>query len=256
MNRLENKVAVVTGGGTGIGEAVCRRFAEEGAAVAVFERNESTGAEVANSLSAAGLQARFHRVDVSLEEEVSAAVDAVAKDFGRIDVLVNNAAIMGPKSLPHQTSLAEWRQVFAVNVDGYFLCAKHVLKHMVPARAGSIVNIASVYAVIGNDDIPSYHATKGAVSTMTRTDAICYAPHGIRVNAVYPGTTLTPLVRQVAAAFPGGLDAYLSDAKTKQPLCLGEPVDVANAILFLASDEARFVTGASLAVDGGYLASK
>jgi NAD(P)-dependent dehydrogenase (short-subunit alcohol dehydrogenase family) len=108
--------------------------------------------------------------------------------------------------------------------------------------------------LIGNDDIPPYHATKGAVLAMTKTDAVCYAKHGIRVNAVHPGTTLTPLVRKVGEQHPGGLDGYLAAMREKHPLCLGEPRDVANGVLFLASDEARFITGASLAIDGGYTA--
>jgi NAD(P)-dependent dehydrogenase (short-subunit alcohol dehydrogenase family) len=254
MDRLKDKIAVITGGGTGIGEAVCQRFAEEGATVLIFERDIQLGTEVARAISSKKRPARFYHVDVSNEEDVSKAVGAAIQEFGRIDVLVNNAAIGGSKNLTHELALADWEAVFAVNVRGVFLCSKHVLKHMVAARRGAIVNLSSTYALIGNDDIPSYHATKGAVTTMTKTDAICYAPHGIRVNALHPGTTLTPLVRKVGAAYPGGLEAYLTMVRSKHPLCLGEPVDVANCVLFLASDEARFVTGASLVADGGYTA--
>ena len=256
MGRLADKVAIVTGGATGIGEAVCRRFAEEGAAIAVFDVNAELGKATAEAIRSAGGRASFFRVDVSSEADVAAAVEKVFEEFSKIDILVNNAAITGSKNIAHELDVAEWDRIFSVNVRGYFLCSKHVLKHMITAKSGSIVNVSSVYSLIGNDDIPSYHATKGAVSTMTKTDAVCYAPYGIRVNAVYPGTTLTPLVRQVGEAFPGGLDAYLAMSKAKHPLCLGEPVDVANAMLFLASDEARFVTGAALAVDGGYSASR
>lgn len=254
MDRLKGKVAIVTGGGTGIGEAVARRFVEEGAIVSIFERNAQQGAAVAGKLRQAGHSAHFHQVDVSDEAQVSAAVEAVVGEFGKIDILVNNAAITGSKELTHELPLADWKAVFSVNVDGYFLCSKHVLRHMVPAGNGAIVNISSVYGLIGNSDIPSYHATKGATTIMTKTDAVSYAPYGIRVNQVFPGTTLTQLVKDAGAMHPGGLDAYLADAKAKHPLCLGEPVDVANCVLFLASDEARFVTGAGLAVDGGYTA--
>lgn len=256
MGRLSDKVAIVTGGATGIGAAVCKRFAEEGAVIIIFDRNDELGKATVDSVRSGGARASFLHVDVSIEADVASAVEKVMQEFSRIDILVNNAAITGSKNIAHELDVADWDKIFAVNVRGYFLCSKHVLKHMTAAKGGSIVNVSSVYSLIGNDDIPSYHATKGAVSTMTKTDAVCYAPYGIRVNAVYPGTTLTPLVRQVGEAFPGGLDAYLAMSKSKHPLCLGEPVDVANAMLFLASDEARFVTGAALAVDGGYSASR
>ncbi len=125
---------------------------------------------------------------------------------------------------------------------------------MMKAGHGAIVNFSSIYGLIGNDDLPPYHAAKGAVLMMTKTDAICYAPHGIRVNAVHPGSTKTPLFMKAGETYPGGLDHFLDMMKQKHPLTLGEPVDVANCVLFLASDEARFVTGASLVCDGGYTA--
>jgi NAD(P)-dependent dehydrogenase (short-subunit alcohol dehydrogenase family) len=247
MDRLKDKVIIVTGGASGIGEAICKRFAEEGATVLIFEKNTESAERVAD-----GISSHFYAVDVSDEEQVSRSVEAVIKEFGCIDVLVNNAAVGGSKNPTHKLSLSDWEAVFAVNVRGVFLCSKHSLGHMVASRRGSIVNIASIYGLIGNDDIPAYHATKGAVIAMTKTDAVCYAPYGIRVNAVLPGTTLTPLVLSVGASSPGGLDAYLATAKSKHPLCLGQPLDVANCVLFLASDEARFVTGATLVADGGY----
>ena len=254
MRRLENKVSVVTGGSTGIGEATCHRFAEEGGKVAVFDVGVDNGERVAAALKEKGAQAEFHRVDVSDERAVAAGVEAVLKRWGRLDILVNNAAITGVNKLAHEVTVEEWDNLFAVNVRGVFLCTKHAVKPMLEAKEGSIVNFSSIYGLIGNDDLPPYHATKGAVLAMTKTDAICYAPHGIRVNAVHPGSTKTPLFMKAGETYPGGIDHYLEMMKSKHPLTLGEPVDVANCVLFLASDEARFVTGASLVCDGGYTA--
>jgi len=254
MGRLQDKIAIITGGGTGIGEATCRRFAEEGARVAIFEISEQNGQTTAAALRAQGAEAEAFHVDVRDQQSVSAAVQKVIDRWGRIDVLVNNAAIPGANKFTHELSVDEFEAVFAVNVRGVFLCSKHVLKHMVEVKSGAIVNFSSIYGLIGNDDLPPYHATKGAVLLMTKTDAICYARYGIRVNCVHPGSTKTPLFMKAGETYPGGLEHYLDMMKAKHPLTLGEPVDVANCVLFLASDEARFVTGASLACDGGYTA--
>ncbi len=254
MARLEGKVTIVTGGSTGIGEATCHRFAEEGAKVAIFDVSAPQGEKVAAELAAKGAEVVFHRVDVSDEASVAAGIEAVVARWGGLDVLVNNAAITGVNKLAHEVSVAEWDAIFAVNVRGVFLCTKHAVKPMMAAKTGSIVNFSSIYGLIGNDDLPPYHATKGAVLAMTKTDAVCYAPHGIRVNAVHPGSTKTPLFMKAGETYPGGLDHYIEIMKAKHPLTLGEPVDVANCVLFLASDEARFVTGSSLVCDGGYTA--
>ena len=254
MARLQDKVAIVTGGGTGIGEATCHRFVEEGAKVAVFDVNAEAGSETVSALSEQGGDALFVKTDVSSEAEVANGVAEVLGRWGRVDILVNNAAIPGVNKYTHEVSVEEWDKVFSINARGVFLCSKHVLPSMMEAHKGSIVNFSSIYGLIGNEDLPPYHATKGAVLLMTRTDAICYAPYGIRVNAVHPGSTKTPLFMKAGETYPGGLEHYLDIMKKKHPLALGEPVDVANCVLFLASDEARFVTGASLVCDGGYTA--
>ncbi|PSJ65332.1 SDR family NAD(P)-dependent oxidoreductase [Kumtagia ephedrae] len=249
MGRLQDKVAIVTGGSRGIGGATVRRFVEEGARVAIFDLLVEDGEKLAKDLGDAVI---FLKVDIAGEAEVEAAIGKVIGKWGGLDILVNNAAIPGANKFAHECSAEEWDRVFAINVKGSFLCTKYAVRPMMEKKSGSIVNFSSIYALIGNDDIPPYHASKGAVLAMTRTDAICYAPHGIRVNAVHPGSTMTELFLKAAETYPRGKQAYLDMMKEKHPLRLGEPVDVANCVLFLASEEARFVTGASLVVDGGY----
>jgi NAD(P)-dependent dehydrogenase (short-subunit alcohol dehydrogenase family) len=254
MPRLEDKVAIITGGGTGIGEATCERFAQEGARVAIFDVDLTSAEKTAERLRGGGYEAVAIRVDVTKEATIVEGVRQVIDRWGKIDILVNNAGIPGANKFTHEATVEEWDLVFAVNARGPFLCSKHVLPHMMAAKRGSIVNFSSIYGLIGNDDLPPYHATKGAVLMMTKTDAICYAPYGIRVNCVHPGSTKTPLFLKAGETYPGGFDHYIEMMSAKHPLTLGEPVDVANCVLFLASDEARFVTGASLVCDGGYTA--
>lgn len=251
--RVEGKVAIVTGGARGIGKATAIRLAEEGAAVAVFDILDD-GAGVAAEIAAAGGRAIFVKLDLTREAAVQGAVAQVLEAFGAIDVLVNNAATPGVNKLVHEMSEAEWDFVFNINVKGTFFMTKHVLPSMMARKSGSIVNFSSIYGLIGSADLPAYHATKGAVLLMSKTDAICYAPYGIRVNAVHPGSTKTELFLQAAETWPKGKEDYLAMMGEKHPLTLGEPVDVANCVLFLASDEARFVTGTSLVCDGGYTA--
>lgn len=251
--RVLDKTAIVTGGARGIGKAATKRLAEEGARIAIFDMLDD-GERVASELRAEGARAIFIKVDLTREHEVSAAVAETIRTFGDVDILVNNAGTPGVNKLVHEMSVEEWDFVFDVNVKSTFLMTKHVLPTMMAQKSGSIVNVSSIYGLIGSADLPAYHATKGAVLLMSKTDAICYAPHGIRVNAVHPGSTKTELFMQAADTWPAGRDAYLAMMGEKHPLTLGEPVDVANCILFLASDEARFVTGASLVCDGGYTA--
>lgn len=254
MGRLQGKTSIITGGARGIGGATVRRFVEEGAKVAIFDVLPEEGEMLAKELGSKGAAVTYRNVDITKEAEVKAAVDGVIADWGQIDILVNNAGITGVNKFAHEVSVAEWDKVFDVNVKGMFLCTKHAVPHMMKRKYGAVVNFSSIYGLIGNNDLPPYHATKGAALMMTKTDAICYAPYGIRFNAVHPGSTMTELFMKAAETYPAGKQAYLDMMKEKHPLCLGEPVDVANCVLFLASDEARFVTGASLVVDGGYTA--
>ncbi len=256
MNRVQDKVCIVTGAAVGIGRACATRLAEEGARVALFDVLDAEGEALADALRARGFAARYWHVDVADEASVRTAIDAVALHFGGLHVLVNNAGIAGPNRPTHELTEAEWDRVQAVNVKGVFFGVKHAIPHLRAAGAGSIINLSSIYGLVGAADLPAYHASKGAVRLMAKTDALLYAPDRIRVNSVHPGFIWTPLVEQhlrdsgaedlVAAR--RGLDAL-------HPLGhVGDVDDIAWGVVYLASDEAKFVTGSELVIDGGYTA--
>jgi NAD(P)-dependent dehydrogenase (short-subunit alcohol dehydrogenase family) len=255
MNRLSGKVAVITGAASGIGRAVAELFAQEGASVAVVDFDERLGREVAAEITGAGGTARFWRVDVSVEAEVEIAYLEIVSELGPIDALVNCAGVIGADKPTHLLSEAEFDGVFAVDVKGVFFSTKHALPSMLQAGRGSIINFSSIYGLIGNDEYSAYHVAKGAVVMQTKQDAAVYGPYGIRVNAVNPGTVLTPLVEKVARESEGGLAQYSADMTAAMSLKrLGRPHDVSYAVLFLASDESSWITGVALPIDGGYTA--
>ncbi|MFE5563403.1 SDR family NAD(P)-dependent oxidoreductase [Amycolatopsis japonica] len=254
--RVTGKVAIVTGGADGIGRGIVEKLAEHGARVAIFDIRSDEGDNTARELRDAGREVKAWAVDVTDESAVETAMQEVVDQWGGLHVLVNNAGISGPDEPTDQVDLREWQAMFAVNVQGPFLCTKHAVRHMRATEGGrSIVNISSIYALVGNADSPSYHAAKGAVRLMAKTDAVTYAPEKIRVNAVFPGTIMTPFNVRKGTASPGGLDAYLDRMRDQHPIGeVGKPEDIAYGVLYLASDESAFVTGADLVIDGGYTA--
>ena len=230
-------------------------FAKEGCKVAVFEINEQDGIDTVNQITENGGVAAFWKVDVSNEENVKEAIDDVAREFGKIDILINNAGITGVDKKVHELTTEEWDQVFNVDVKGVFYCTKHVVPYMLENKKGSIVNLSSIYGTLGSQELTPYHAAKGAVFAMTKQDAVSYAKDNIRVNSIHPGTIMTPLVKELGSRMEGGLEAYNKLMSEKHPIGhAGEPIDVAYGCLYLASDEAKFVTGAQLYIDGGYSA--
>jgi len=254
MNRLEGKVCLVTGGGLGIGAATCRRLAAEGAKVAVTDIQEDEGRKISKQIHDAGGEAAFWLLDVTDEDAVRDVFADVFQKWDGFDVLVNNAGIAGTDKPTDEVDAQEWSTVMDVNVNGVFFGVKHGIPLMRRAGGGSIVNLSSIYGIMGARDIPPYHASKGAVREMTKTDALLYAPDNIRVNSVHPGFIWTPLVEQLAQNSGKGVDAFRAELDNRHPIGhVGEPEDIAAGIAYLASDDAKFVTGSELIIDGGYI---
>ncbi len=256
MDRVRNKVCIVTGGALGIGRACVERLAEEGAKVALFDMLDADGEALVATLRARGVEAMYRHVDVAVEAQVQAAIAAVVARFGALHVLVNNAGISGSTKLTHEITEAEWDRVQAVNVKGVLFCTKHVIPHLRAAGGGSIVNLSSIYGLVGAADVPAYHASKGAVRLMSKTDAMVYAPDRIRVNSIHPGYIWTPMVEHhLRASGATDLDAARAEVGRLHPLGhMGDVDDIAWGVVYLASDEAKFVTGSELVIDGGYTA--
>lgn len=254
MSRVDGKVAIVTGSGHGIGRATCKVLAKEGANVAVTNRSNDAGESLTREIQKEGGTAEYWHLDVSKESEVKSVFDQVRQKWGRIDVLVNNAGISGVDKPTHEIEEDEWNTLFSVNVNGVFFCTKHAVKAMLETGGGSIINLSSIYGLISAPDIPVYHASKGAVRLMSKTDALLYAKNNIRVNSVHPGFVWTPLVEQYLSE-QGNVEEGRKALDQLHPIGhIGQPEDVAYGVLFLASDESKFMTGSELVIDGGYTA--
>jgi NAD(P)-dependent dehydrogenase (short-subunit alcohol dehydrogenase family) len=254
MNRLQGKVALVTGAALGLGRAASIRMAEEGASVGVLDVLDEPGEALVTELRGRGLTARFWHCDVSRESEVERVVGEAAKFFGGIHAVVNNAGVAGVSKPTHEITEAEWDWVQAINVKGVFFCTKHAIPHLRRAGGGSIINLSSIYGLVGAADVPPYHASKGAVRLMTKTDAMLYALDRIRVNSIHPGFIFTPMVEAHLRSL-GDVESGRKATDALHPLGhMGEPDDVAWGVVYLASNEAKFVTGTELVIDGGYTA--
>ncbi|MHB8636409.1 MAG: SDR family NAD(P)-dependent oxidoreductase [Fimbriimonadaceae bacterium] len=252
--RVDGKVAVVTGASLGLGRAAAELLAAEGAAVALLDVHDGEGAEVVDAICRRGGQSQFWHADVTDEDRIQTVFGEVRAKWGPITVLVNNAGIAGANKATHELTQLEWDQVMNVNVKGVFLCTKHAIPQMMLAKRGSIVNLSSIYGLVSAPDVPPYHASKGAVRMMTKTDALLYASHGIRVNSIHPGFIWTPMVEGFLAG-SGDVAEGRKAVDALHPLGhLGEPDDIAYGVLYLASDESKFVTGSELVIDGGYTA--
>lgn len=251
--KLEGKVALITGGTSGIGSASARRLAAEGAAVAITGRNMERGEAVVQEIAAARGKAIFIRSDVRLAEDCKAAVERTLETFGRIDVLFNNAGVFHPKSIPDCTE-EEWDETIDSSLKGAFLMSKYAIPSMIAQGGGSIIHTSSGWGIQGGDKAAAYCAAKGGLIVMAKAMAIDHGPHGIRVNCVCPGDVMTPMLPDDAKKRGMDWDDYARGA-AKRPLGrIGTAEEIADAVLYLASDDSSFVTGTALVVDGGGVA--
>lgn len=249
--RLENKVAIVTGGAAGIGRAICELFAQEGAKIVAADIDVAGGEETARRIEESQGESLFVRTDVSNEDDVQAMVEATKAAYGTVDILVNDAAAFVFGEVQNITD-ADWQRVFGVNVIGQAYCVKHVLPAMKEAGGGAIVNIASVSGYIAQPAFIPYNASKGAVMQLTRCLALDLAPHNIRVNCVCPGSVLTQATELHRRFVCEDRDTFLAEAANSNFMKRNaDPREIAYGALFLASDEASFVTGTPLVMDGG-----
>jgi len=251
--RLRDKVAIVTGGGSGIGRATCVLFAEEGASVFLSDLNTASGQETARLIEEQGGAAKFTQADMSRESECRRVVDECLQAFGRVNILVNNAAAFVLKSI--EATPDDWKTVMETNVFGYAYMMRFVAEEMKKQGGGSIVNLGSMSSVIAQPGLLTYNASKGAVLQMTRCAALDLAPDNIRVNCVCPGVIWTGQVQKMAAEMGLTKEQAVAQWGAQQMIRrVGEPREVAYAILFLASEESSFCTGSALFADGGYTA--
>lgn len=257
MGRIQGKSCIITGGAAGIGEATARLMAREGGKVVISDIDDTRGEALAKSLREAGAEALFLHHDVRSEAEWQSVFATCVQRFGRVDVLVNNAGI-GVGGKPEEETLESWRHMTSINLDGVFLGTKHALIAMAAQRpkGGSIVNLASILGLVGDPYAGAYNAAKGGVTVYTKSVALYAAKQGlgIRVNSVHPGYIWTPMVEGFLSK-AGDVEKGRKNLEALHPIGrLGEPDDIAYGILYLASDEAKFVTGAELVIDGGYTA--
>lgn len=257
MFSLHNKVAFITGAGSGIGEAIARLFAKQGAQVIIADLRLDAAERVSAEIKAEGGQAQPQELDVANTSQVQEAFAAIASQYGRIDIAINNAGISHVGTIL-ETSDEDWERVMNVNAGGVFRCAREAVRQMLKQepKGGTIINISSVAAQIGVEQRLPYSASKGAVLSLTRSIAVDFVQQGIRCNAICPGTVHSPFVEgYLQRNFPGREDEVRQSLHARQPIGrMGRPDEIASAALYLASEEAAFATGSALVIDGGWTA--
>jgi NAD(P)-dependent dehydrogenase (short-subunit alcohol dehydrogenase family) len=251
MDRVKDKVAIITGGGSGIGEATAKLMAREGAKIAIVDIDDKNGKRVAEEIKAAGGTAEFRHMNIANEKEVEKTFADINKKFGKLHILVNNAAVVGPAGPTHEITAEQFDAVMNVNLRGTFLCTKYAIPYILKTGSGSVVNVSSIMGMLGGPAHP-YNTSKGGIRNMTKSDAFLYSRKGIRFNSVHPGFIITPLFTKLASKEPDGLEAAIKREGGKIPLGrMGKAEEIANGILFLASDDASYITGTEMIIDGG-----
>jgi len=251
--RLEGKVALITGGTSGIGSATAVRFAREGAVVAITGRNTERGDQVVQAIVANGGEALFIRSDVRFADQCRLAVEQTLERFGKIDVLFNNAGVFYPRTVPECTE-EEWDETIDSSLKGAFLMSKYVLPSMIERGSGSIIHTSSGWGILGGDKAAAYCAAKGGLVVMAKAMAIDHGPDGIRVNCVCPGDTETPMLTDDADKRAVAWEDYVASGSDRPLGRIGTAEEIARAVLFLACDDSSYVTGEALVVDGGGIA--
>lgn len=251
--KLQGKVALITGGTSGIGSATAILLAQEGAAVVLTGRNEERGNQVAQAINDDGGKAMFIRSDVCVAEDCRQAVEQTLERFGRIDVLFNNAGVFHPKTIPDCTE-EEWDETIDSSLKGAFLMSKYALPSMIERGSGSIIHTSSGWGILGGDKAAAYCAAKGGLIVMAKAMAIDHGPQGIRVNCVCPGDVMTPMLEDDAEKRGMTWEDYAAGGANRPLGRIGTPEEIARAVLFLACDDSSFVTGDALVVDGGGVA--
>ncbi|MCX7911831.1 MAG: SDR family oxidoreductase [Dehalococcoidales bacterium] len=251
MGRVSGKVAIVTGGASGIGEATAKILAKEGARTAVVDIDDDNGKRVVSEIRDAGGTAGYWHTDVSREKEVAQSFADIFQKFGSLHILVNNAGIAGHARPTHETPTEEWDRVMDVNLKGTFFCTKYAVPYILKSGGGSVINVSSIMGILGGPT-PVYNTSKGAIRQLTKSDAVTYASRNIRFNSVHPGYIITPLFKKLAEKSPLGVEGSIKAESEKIPLGrMGTPEDIAYGILFLASDESSYITGMEMIIDGG-----
>ena len=254
MDRVKGKVAIVTGGANGIGEATVKLLAKEGACVAIVDIDDKNGARVAQDIKNEGGEAVYRHANITIEEEVDHAFASFYEKYGKLHILVNNAGIAGARVPAHKATVKDFDRIMNINLKGTLICTKYAVPYILKTGPGSVVNVCSIYGIVASD-VPIYDTSKGGMRAMTKSDAILYARDNIRFNSVHPGNIKTPLFEKLVDEVDTlGVEHADHMLSVTNPLNrMGTPEDIAYGILYLASDESSYVNGTELVIDGGFI---